>query len=451
MEAKKQIIQPFSKKVPILYGMIFFIPIAVCWLWCVCIKLFSFEESLSVFLQPAVLIECGVVIAGLTLFYFLNSKKLQSYDGTPEMAEKLNKQATVFELGTVFLALLNALIVPIIVTTGFKIRGVETQFYPILLNFYGATFLLGLSFYIMFFQALQKDLKELPFSRKNISFPIIARSIIVSVFSSLGLILFMISSLFAPVAKENSMMSMLVRYLLPTGLIGVLAIIVDNFFQMKGNVDRVKDISEFSQSLVDKNYTMDSLEILSRDEFGALAGDFNNFYAVTRDLLKKISNTVDGAVVNSENFAEEINKSADSINSIVYSIDSIKSKIEEQTQAVVKSQAAVNVMLNKIAVLDEAAKNQVEGVSVSSREVKDMVANIKSVTGILEENANAVTDLRAKSETGRAKINDSVTFADDLLERSDILVEASSIVQAIAEQTNLLAMNAAIEAAHAGD
>lgn len=164
-------------------------------------------------MQPVVLLECGAVIAVIIGFYFFNYKKLLAYDGSSEMAEKLNKQATVFELGTVFLALLNALIVPCIVTAGFKIRGVETQFFPILFTFYGATFLLGLSFYIMFFQALQKDLKKLPFTRKNITFPIIARSIIVSVFSSLGLILFMISSLFAPVAKENSMMTMLFRYL----------------------------------------------------------------------------------------------------------------------------------------------------------------------------------------------------------------------------------------------
>lgn len=109
MDTKNQIIQPFSKKVPILYTMIFFIPIAICWVWCVCIKLFSFEETLAVFLQPAVLLECGAVIAAIAGFYFFNNKKLLAFDGSPEMAEKLNKQVTVFELGTVFLALLNAL------------------------------------------------------------------------------------------------------------------------------------------------------------------------------------------------------------------------------------------------------------------------------------------------------------------------------------------------------
>ena len=59
---------------------------------------------------------------------------------------------------------------------------------------------------------------------------------------------------------------------------------------------------------------------------------------------------------------------------------------------------------------------------------------------ILEENAKEVNSLGVKSEAGRNKINTSAEYAETILQRSDSLIEASTIIKNIAEQTNLLAM-----------
>ncbi|MDR9827205.1 methyl-accepting chemotaxis protein [Vibrio sp. FNV 38] len=160
-----------------------------------------------------------------------------------------------------------------------------------------------------------------------------------------------------------------------------------------------------------------------RDEFGTIGCALDAAMDKLSTLVSVIKNNSDKLEDVSERFGSELKHSESQINQQYASLDSVATAMEEMTA----SAQEVSTVANQSTAQTESDAEYVES---SHRRVESAVQEIAHLAKLIEQTSVSVVSLN----DGTTQINDVITT-----------------INAISEQTNLLALNAAIEAARAGE
>ncbi len=385
------------------------------------LNLYTLEQIIQVIFAWPTLLYIGLVTAFWLVFFHQKLRAIEQAIAQRKASETVYRHIARYPYWFMIAQLLYTLLGPMVAVSGQDFVTRETFFVGEMLTV-PLVFLFNVPVFVKSILLLEHWTRPLPLSSRQPFLSHVAKMAFSLIGVVLGIIALLVSTQIATLlfSQESDTQTIVLRSI-ALGLVALVIAIFDIVMVIRQSAAAVRHISQvFSR---DHNDLRKTVHIDNRDETGAMAGNLNRFMASIRE-----------AMTQAKHNASQNREQAERMRAIN---EGIHHTIERDTERMhtVRNEA---LRINEIIQTSTADFERVEQYMTRSEQT-------------LQQARTNVADMSRQMKEAVAFETRLNQHLQHMAGQTEQIRSVLSLIASIAEQTNLLALNAAIEAARAGE
>ena len=209
-------------------------------------------------------------------------------------------------------------------------------------------------------------------------------------------------------------------------------------FIMSRNISKpVNLITTALGEVANGNLTIEPIQTKNRDEMGVMAKSFNTMLEDLRKIVSSVGDSSMQVAANAQELSASSEQSLASSQMVATSAENQLHTSSEQSRFMTTSIEAMNELRSSI--------DQISG------DNEQMLQATTEVKNLVDEGAKSIHEVVTQMETIHDTFTETTQMMRTMEQHSNNIQNITGLITDIADQTNLLALNAAIEAARAGE